>query len=574
LPANDVMQLLRDLRLHQLELETQNRELIEMHQLLEESRGRYVELYDCAPVGYVTLGRSGLIEEINLAGARLLGAERAKLIGRPFRLFLTRTSRRSFDDHLRQWFAQQGRVVTEARLEHGDAIIELTSGPDPALAATPISCHTVLTDISDRKRGELERAEVLAREREARAEAERAIRGREDLLSVVSHELRTPLAPMMMWLGVLRGSAAAAADGLERRAIETLEMCVKAQCNLIEDLMDLARSRNGKQRIQREPVYLESVIEAVIGALGPTSAAKRIEVRVINEAAERPDAPAELPPVLGDVRRLHQVVTNLLSNAIKFTPEGGLVVVRLRQERDQRDQVLVVEDNGEGIDPAVLPHVFEPFRQQDSSSVRRHGGLGLGLSIVHELVALHGGTVHAASAGVGQGARFTITLPALDRGERPASNTRAVATRASEGTGEDASPLAGLLLLVVEDELQSRQAMSAALQRLGAQVIAAASAQEGRDALLRARPDAVLCDIAMPGEDGHSFVRDLRRREHEQGQGTHLPIVAITAHVGEQHRRKALASGFDLHLAKPIDLDQLLSAVTSLVKRPGSASPS
>ena len=377
---------------------------------------------------------------------------------------------------------------------------------------------------------------------------------------------------MMMWLGVLRRSLGATLGGVEAQAVSTLETCVKAQCNLIEDLMDLARSRNGKQRIIREPVYLESVIEEVIRALEPTSAAKRIEVRSAIEAAARPTARSRVPPISGDARRLQQVLTNLLSNAIKFTPEGGQVTVRLRQDGDH--QVLEVEDNGKGIDPATLPHVFEPFRQHDSSSVRRHGGLGLGLSIVHELVALHGGTVQATSAGLGQGARFTVTLPTLDvqvdesRASDPTARTQCAA-QAFPPAGE--LPLAGLRLLVVEDELLSRQAMSAALDRLGAEVVGAASAQEARAALLQARPDAVLCDIAMPDEDGYSFVRDLRRQEQGQERGTRLPVLALTAHVSEHHRRKALASGFDQHLPKPIDLDQLVAAVISLVNPPDSS---
>ena len=438
--------------------------------------------------------------------------------------------------------------------------MELTSGPVYGGVDTSLSCHAVLVDITERKRAEAERASLLAREREARALAEQANHAREDFLAVISHELRTPLAPMMVWLGVLR-HAVATEGGSE------LHSASAGGAGRVREGPVQPDRRSGGPGAQPEwqaadcapsDSYLATTIHAAVDALMPMACAKRIELRVAVEDA--------LGPVLADTLRLQQVVANLLSNAIKFTPEDGLVTIRLCQQGTH--QLLVVEDNGQGIDPAFLPHVFEPFRQEDSTAIRRHGGLGLGLSIVHELVALHGGTVEAASLGRGRGAQFTVSLPSASAGE----GSPALAPPRSESDplppGPVARPLAGLRVLLVEDERQTREAMTRALEHFGAEVQAADSAQVARLALAGASPDVLLCDIAMPDEDGNSFVRRLRRQERRQA--THVPALALTAHAGAEDCRKALDSGFDLHLAKPVNTEQLIAAVLSLANRPAS----
>jgi CheY-like chemotaxis protein len=400
-----------------------------------------------------------------------------------------------------------------------------------------------MQDISDRKRSEAQREELLRSEHEARVLAETANRIKEDFLAVVSHELRTPLAPMMLWLKALR--AGGAGDALRARAIEALDTCLKVQVAMIDDLVDVARGRHGKLRIERLPMDLQTSVGAAIEALAPSSAAKHVSL-----ALEVDSAPAW---VLGDATRLQQVTANLLSNAIKFTPEGGHVAVSIRSLGNSVE--LRVRDDGTGIAADKLERVFEPFRQYDRSPARRHGGLGLGLSIVEQLVAQHEGRVVAESAGLGRGACFTVTLP------RHADGTRVV-----EGPDLD-RPLSGVRILVVENEDNAREALAVTLRMEGADVTVAASAVEGRSALAHARPDVVVSDIAMPGEDGYAFIETLRSHESHNTALGRLPAVALTAHATATDRDRALAAGFDDHIAKTVAMERLVSTIHSLARK-------
>jgi PAS domain S-box-containing protein len=400
---------LRQLRLHQRELEAQNRQLREAQAALEQSRASYVELYDSAPVGYATLDRDATIYRMNLTGAGLLGAERFEVLGRPLHVFLARESRRTLDRHLGRCLAENSQLVTELRMKDGRRTLEITSSPAVSRERRPGldtnlhgMTHAILVDISERKRAEAERADLLERERRARAAAEASNRAREEFLAVISHELRTPLAPMTTWLGVLRRAVVDRDAVSQADALEALDQCLRAQTKVTDDLLDLARGKAGKLSIERRPIDLASLVQSMLDTLKPVIRASGIDVRVVIE-------PAGPRPIMGDAARLQQVVGVLMSNALKFTPEGGFITVRL--ERDGSDEVLVVDDDGQGIEPGFLAHVFEPFRQQDSGVARRQGGLGLGLSIASQLVTLHGGTIHAASTGPGRGARFTVTLP-------------------------------------------------------------------------------------------------------------------------------------------------------------------
>jgi CheY-like chemotaxis protein len=283
----------------------------------------------------------------------------------------------------------------------------------------------------------------------------------------------------------------------------------------------------------------------------PSADASQITLRVVLPASSD-------RRIMGDSDRLQQIVGNLISNAIKFTPEGGTVTVRLTS--DAHCEILVVEDDGRGIEPAFLPHVFEPFRQQDSTASRGCGGLGLGLSIARQLVLLHGGTIQATSDGAGKGAKFIVSLP-VSLGSRLAAEKPKLA----ELSGPPApSLLSCLKLLVIEDDDHTRLALTLALEQCGAAITAASSAPEGRDLLDRFSPDAILCDIAMPGEDGYSFIRWLRERE--RGQFHRIPTLALTAHNSAQDRQKSLTSGFDLHVSKPVKMGELAQAVLFAVK--------
>jgi PAS domain S-box-containing protein len=400
--------LVHELEVHQLELEIQNRALRENQELLEESRARYATLYDYAPVGHVALDRQGLIRELNLTCAALLGEDRRLLAGRPFRLLLAPASRRHFDDHLRLCFAgrQPSSVELAIPVGHGDVldvrIVELVSAahaaPDTG-TIDPVVIQSALHDITERKRDERRREEIIHREHEARLLAERANRIKEEFLDVVSHELRTPLAPMMMWVRALR--AGGAGDNLRARAIEAIETCLELQSSMIDDLVDAARGRRGTLRVERRPMDLQTVVGAAVEALAPSCAAKHVALDLGLEAA-----PAW---VSGDATRLQQVVANLMSNAIKFTREGGHISVSVQTRN--AEVVLRVRDDGEGIDVTRLDGIFEPFRPSVGETPSRRSGLGLGLSIVHQLVSQHDGHVEAESPGRGLGACFTVTLP-------------------------------------------------------------------------------------------------------------------------------------------------------------------
>jgi hypothetical protein len=336
------------------------------------------------------------------------------------------------------------------------------------------------------------------------------------------------------------------------RALDSLEACVTAQRNLINDLLDLARRRTGIEPIGREPISLSSIVATVVNAMGPTANANNITVRMAIDARS-------VHQVVGDGARLRQVVGNLMSNAIKFTPAGGRITVALRRHND--DQILVVEDDGEGIEPAFVPHVFEAFRQQDSTTRRRYGGLGLGLSIARELVTLHGGTILAESAGQGRGSRFTVRLPDASGRAMPLGGETALVTPPVSTP----TPLTGLRLMLIEDERTTREAIKIALEHCGATIAAFGSAGAGRAALRVCRPDVIMCDVAMPEEDGYSFVRGLRGRERRHGR--RIPVLALTSYGGSEDRRKLLSSGFDLHVPKPVKTDDLVAAVLSLTGR-------
>ena len=554
--------LVHELEVHQIELELQNRALREAQGLLEESRARYAELYDYAPIGHVTLDRSGIIRDLNLQCAALLGKERRFLQGHPLRQLLAPHSRRDLDAHVRASFKSPRALNVELGIPLADGalrIVDLVSVPPPPHARVADdersrTFHSAMIDVSERKRDEQRQSELLQREREARVLAESVNRIKQEFLAVVSHELRTPLAPMMMWVKALR--AGGISDTLRARAIEALDTCLTVEAAMIDDLVDVARGQNGKLRIERRPIDMQSVVGAAVEALAPSAAAKQIEVTL-----EVDPSPAW---VAGDPTRLQQVVANLLSNAIKFTPEAGHVALTLR--RRGKDVVLVMSDDGEGIEPALLDGIFEPFRQHDNTTPRRHGGLGLGLTIVRQLVEQHDGQVVATSAGTGRGAQFTVTLPGL--GDETRDDGEASAWTLAEPR-PGARPLERLRVLVIEDDEATREALAATLRTYGADVTTAASAADGHAALRRAPTDVLVSDIGMVTEDGYHFIRKVRAREKRTKSVRRLPAVALTAHTTERERSRALEAGFDRHLGKPIEFDRLVSTIGALGRPSG-----
>jgi len=393
----------------------------------------------------------------------------------------------------------------------------------------------------------IENAQLLARESQARAEAEESNRLKDDFLATVSHELRTPLTAVLGWARMLESPTLGEAQAA--RAIQTIQRNAKAQAEIIDDILDVSRIVTGNLYLNLEPTELAPIVEAAINVVRPTAEAKHIQVQT-NFA----DQPAV---VSGDAQRLQQIVWNLLSNAVKFTPQGGHVRVTTRQTGSQVH--LEISDNGQGISAEFLPHVFERFRQADSSTTRKHGGLGLGLAIVRHLTEIHGGTVHAESDGEGKGATLTVILPLLTDDELVS-----VGDDQKETSSRDQPDLEGIHVLVVDDDAGAREMISAALNERHARVTAVASAREALQAIRRKRPDVLVSDIAMPIEDGYDLIEQIRALEANNGKL--IPAVAMTAYAREEDRHRALASGFQSYLAKPIEPADLIEVVASLTR--------
>jgi PAS domain S-box-containing protein len=417
----------------------------------------------------------------------------------------------------------------------------------------PQFLHGFMIDITDRKFSEQEREQLLAREQAARAEAEAANRMKDEFLGTLSHELRTPLNAMLGWTQLLKSRKFD--ETTTERALETIDRNTKSLAQLIEDVLDVSRIIRGTLHLNTHPVELIPIVQAAIDTVLPAADAKEIRIECKFDPT--------VGVVMGDGNRLQQVVWNLLSNAVKFTSKGGIVTVQL--ERINSRIQIRVSDTGGGIAPEFLPHVFERFRQADSSTTRSHGGLGLGLAIVRHLVELHGGTVSAESPGIGQGSTFIVNLP-----------MKAVAVNVKKPeqlppVNEDCEnpnslpTLNGLRVLVVDDEPDARQLITTVLGQYGAQVMAVASAFEALLALPKFHPDILVSDIGMPQEDGYALIRKLRTLS--QDQGGRIPAVALTAYARAEDRTQALLAGFQLHVPKPVNPTELAAVVANLAGR-------
>jgi PAS domain S-box-containing protein len=412
------------------------------------------------------------------------------------------------------------------------------------------------TDVEDQRRAEAELRRQAALLEEARAEAEAANRMKDEFLAILSHELRTPLNAIVGWARILRSGKADAED-LED-GLAAIERNSRVQTQLIEDLLDVSRIASGNLRLEVQRLNLAEVIDAALEAVAPAATAKEIRiVKMLDSLAA---------PVTGDPARLQQVIWNLLTNAVKFTPKGGQVQVLL--ERVNSHVEISVIDTGMGIAPEFLPHVFDRFRQADSTSTRRHGGLGLGLSIVKQLVEMHGGTIRAKSPGEGQGATFTVMLPiTVVHGERPGSrDAQPRPDVAREAICQDGA-LAGLRVLVVDDEPDARQLIRRVLAECEAEVSLASSAAEALREVERFRPDVIVSDIGMPEEDGYDLIRKVRANYTAK----QIPAAALTAFARTEDRKRALLAGFQTHITKPVDPAELTAAVASLACRTGKS---
>jgi len=387
--------------------------------------------------------------------------------------------------------------------------------------------------------------ELLAIAERARGEAEKANRTKDEFLAMLSHELRSPMNAMLGWIQILKTTNAQDTD-LVRRAVETIERNIGVQAQTVNDLLDMSRILSGKLQLEKGRVDFAAVVIGCIESLKPSAEDKQIALRL--------NVTGEDLEVLGDEARLQQVVANLVGNAIKFTDAGGFITVTVGRENASAS--LVIEDTGEGIAPDFLPHLFERFTQADTGSTRTHGGLGLRLSIVKHFVSLHGGRIEADSAGLGRGARFSVVLPLADARHRAAFQRAPSKPAAGDGT------LGTLDVLLVEDDADTREALRIVLENHGSRVRSVASVRQALEAYDAHPPDLVISDVGMPGENGYVLIRAIR--DHEEGRSHRTLAIAITGFASREDHETALRAGFDEHVAKPVEPDDLLDRVRVL----------
>ena len=409
-----------------------------------------------------------------------------------------------------------------------------------------------LSLVGDRIAIAIERVRLYSAEKDARAQAEKANRLKDQFLATVSHELRTPLNAILGWARML--SSGRIDERTSKHAIQVIERNARSQAQLIDDLLDVSRIISGKLRLNITAVELRSIVELALDAVRPAAEAKEIRLQT--------NLSSEIDTIPGDPSRIQQIIWNLLSNAIKFTPNGGKVMIEVRQQSS--DIEFTIADTGQGINPEFLPFVFDRFRQADATVARAHGGLGIGLAIVRHLTELHGGTVKAESQGEGLGATFIVRLP-INLSEKSIEPGDADSVQEDYSKRFDCPPaLRGLRVLIVDDEADSRDLMKTVLSECGALASTARSAAEGFAELCSDPPDILISDIEMPIEDGYSFIRKVRSLQGEYAQN--IPAVALTAHANQEDRMRALSAGFQVHVRKPVEPNELVAAISRLVE--------
>ncbi len=428
---------------------------------------------------------------------------------------------------------------------------------DATFSALALVANTIALAIRQRM-ADADRDRLLQETQAARDSAEASTRAKDEFIATVSHELRTPLNAILGWARLL-GSDGMDAE-LTREAVSVIERNALVQSRLIEDLLDVSRIISGKLRLNLRTVDLPDVVRAAVQSVMPAAEVKAMRVDTLLDPGAG--------PVSGDADRLQQVVWNLVSNAVKFTPKGGRVQVRLARVNSQVE--LTVSDTGQGIEAEFLPHVFERFTQADTTSTRQHSGLGLGLGITRHLVELHGGTIAVYSDGGGKGSTFVVSLPIMilhaAPGILPERAHPTVPSAASAAVGfQQCEELAGVRVVAVDDDADARKLLETVLTRCRAEVTVVASAAEALEAVRRMRPDVLLSDVEMPGEDGYSFIAKVRALPSEEGGQT--PAAALTAYARMEDRTKALRAGFQMHVPKPVEPAELVAVVANLAAR-------
>ncbi|HEX2547272.1 MAG TPA: response regulator, partial [Ramlibacter sp.] len=518
---------------------------------LRRSEQRFRAIYDQAQSGIVLLDEQGRFTDANPAMLALLGRTRAQLLGQPVADLAPGPWRSMVEAQLaspaadRAWRGEFPLLRADGKLVHLEWSVSSHAEPGVRIA--------IAIDASERFELEQRRRDLLEREQAARQVAERHSRTKDDFIAVLSHELRTPLNAIVGWVHILqrRGTTPEGQKGLQ-----AIERNVKTQARIISDILDVSRINSGKLRLDREWCDPAQLIIESIDALAASINDKHIQVDTDVESAH---APAWLDPA-----RFQQIFWNLMTNAVKFSPEGGRVVVSLAREGDRLR--LRVQDFGQGIQADFLPHLFDRFTQGDAPGNRRHGGLGLGLSIVKHLVDLHGGEAEALSEGEGKGTCMQVTVPVAPSGDVADEWPH---TESGFDAEEDmVEEVRGLDVLLVEDDREATEMMVLVLTDRGARVRTAADYDSAIAAVEQAWPDVLVSDIGLPGRDGYELVRRVRELQAERGQ-PHLPVIALTAFTRELDRQKTIDAGFDLHLGKPLKPHLLLDAITRCCRQPG-----
>jgi PAS domain S-box-containing protein len=513
-------------------------------------------LLDTAPCGFLSVADDGRILSANATLRTLLGYDEA-LDGTRFDDILPPGGRVFYQTHVVPLLALDGRaeeIAFSLRARDGRTVPVLLSAARTKRDGASVN-DCVMLPMRQRIRYE---EEIL----KAKKAAEAAARAKDEFLAVVSHELRTPLGAILGWARLLAGDTL---DETTRvRAAATIERNARSQAQLIDDILDVSRVVSGKLRLDVRAVDLVGVIEAAIDVVRAAADAKSIRLRAVLSSS--------ISPVSGDPDRLQQVMWNLLSNAVKFTPKGGLVQVRL--ERVDSHAEITVSDTGQGIAPGFLPHVFEHFRQEDGTTTRRHGGLGLGMAITRHIVELHGGSVSVHSPGEGAGSTFVVALPVMivhAPSAAPASSRGAGPADASLVSLQDLPSLEGLHVLVVDDQQDGRELVAAVLRGRGARVTSTDSAEDAVAKVSSLRPDVLISDIEMPNEDGYSLIARARALGKEGGGA--IPAIALTAHARFGDRMRALEAGYQIHVPKPVDPAELVMIVANVAGHPWGAPP-
>jgi PAS domain S-box-containing protein len=530
-------------------------------------------MHDLAAQGIVTTDCELNVVEWNHWMEEHTGKRDHDVIGKNLLDLFPELIERRLDRHYKWALEGQVRVLSQAlhgylismpavSAEHGYAQMQQAVRISPlSHEGHVIGTLTIVEDVTERVAREAElqaqieaRSRLLSSEKLARSEAERANRLKDEFLATISHELRNPLNAIMGWAHMLR--LGKLTDVNAERAVETIYRNAKSQAQLVADLLDVSRIISGKLRLDVRTVDLIYIINAAIDSIRPAAEAKGIRLQMMLDPAAA--------PISGDAGRLQQIVWNLLTNAVKFTPKGGRIQVKVQRVNSHVE--IVVSDSGVGISKEFLPYVFDRFRQADASTTRIHGGLGLGLSIVRQLVDLHGGSVSVHSEGEGKGTTFTITLPFVGvvNNENEAESLHP--TQGEEVMSFEGLPsLQGLKILVVDDEADTRELIREVLKECGSEVITSESAAEALEALEQHKPDILISDLGMPDEDGYSLISKIRALPDERGG--QIPAAALTAYARAEDRMRVLRSGFQFHLPKPVDSAELVTVVASLAGR-------